>query len=70
MKWVPALLLGAFIGFILPLALGGQNGLWMESGASWGTVRPLENSPGLLFSIPFAIAAAVAIRLFFNWHRN
>lgn len=68
MKWFTALVLGAILGFILPLALGGQHGVWMGSWASWGTIRPLEGSPGLLFSIPLALASAIAFRLFFNWH--
>jgi hypothetical protein len=68
MKWLTALVLGAIIGFVLPLAFGGQGGVWMGSWASWGTIRPLPNSPGLLFSIPLALASAVAFRIFFNWH--
>jgi hypothetical protein len=70
MKWVSALLLGAIIGFVLPLAFGGQEGFWMDSWVGWGTVRPLENSPGLLFSIPLALGSALAFRLFFSWHRT
>ena len=70
MKWVTALLLGAILAFTLPLALGGQSGVWMNSIAKWGTVRPLAGSPGLLFSIPLFLASAVAFRLFFNWHRD
>jgi hypothetical protein len=68
MKWITALALGAILGFALPLFLGGQNGVWMSSFTKWGTVRPLEGSPGLLFSIPVFLASAVALRLFFNWH--
>lgn len=64
------MLLGAILGFVLPLTLGGQGGAWMGSFASWGTIRPLQGSPGLLFSIPVAIGSAVALRMFFNWHRN
>ena len=70
MKWLPALLLGAIVGIVLPMAFGGQGGVWMKTWAGWGTVRPLAGSPGLLFSIPFAVGAAVAFRLFFNWHRG
>jgi hypothetical protein len=70
MKWVTALFLGAILGFVLPLALGGQGGAWMGSFASWGTIRPVAGSPGLLFSIPLFIGSAIALRMFFNWHRN
>ena len=40
MKWITALLLGAILAFTLPLALGGQGGVWMNSVAKWGTIRP------------------------------
>jgi len=70
MKWFTALLIGAILGFALPLALGGQNGVWMASWTKWGTIRPVQDSPGLLFSIPLALGSAFAFRLFFNWHRN
>ena len=68
MKWLTALFLGAIIGFLLPMILGGQEGVWMDSWASWGTIRPLPGSPGLLFSIPLFLGSAFAFRLFFNWH--
>jgi ethanolamine transporter EutH len=68
MKWLPALFIGAILGFVLPMALGGQAGVWMNSWAKWGTIRPVEGSPGLLFSIPVALGSALALRLFFNWH--
>ena len=70
MKWVSALAIGAILGFALPLFFGGQNGVWMQGFAKWGTVRPLAGSPGLLFSIPLAIGSAIALRLLMNWHRN
>jgi len=70
MKWLTALTLGAIVGFAVPLLFGGQFGVWMESWAKWGTVRPLAGSPGLLFSIPLFLGSALAFRLFFNWHRN
>ena len=70
MKWLTALTLGAIVGFAIPLMLGGQFGVWMDSWASWGTVRPLAGSPGLLFSIPLFLGSALVFRLFFNWHRN
>jgi len=70
MKWMTALLIGAILGFALPLFFGGQNGVWLHSFAAWGTVRPLEGSPGLLFSIPLALGSAIALRFLFNWHRN
>ena len=68
MRWLTALVLGAILAFVLPLTLGGQEGVWMNSWAGWGTVRPIEGSPGFLFSIPLFLGAAIAFRLFFNWH--
>ena len=68
MKWITALFLGAIVGFVVPLAMGGQFGVWLDSWASWGTVRPISGSPGVLFSIPLFFASALAFRLFFNWH--
>ena len=70
MKWLPALIMGALLGFVLPLAFGGSEGVWMTGWAKWGTIRPVTGSPGLLFSIPLALGSAIALRLFFNWHRN
>jgi hypothetical protein len=70
MKWFTALVLGAILGFALPLFLGGESGVWMKSFAKWGTIRPLEGSPGLLFSVPLFLASAIALRIFFNWHRR
>jgi hypothetical protein len=70
MKWVTALAIGAILGFALPLALGGQDGVWMQSFAKWGTIRPLEGSPGLLFSVPLFLGSAIALRMLMNWHRN
>jgi len=67
-KWLTALTLGVILGFAMPLFLGGQTGVWMNSIAKWGTVRPLAGSPGLLFSIPVFLLSAIAFRLFFNWH--
>ena len=63
-----ALLIGAIVAVVLPLALGGQNGVWMNSVAKWGTIRPLAGSPGLLFSIPVFLLFGIGFRLFFNWH--
>ena len=68
MKWITALALGALLGFLLPMMLGGQEGVWMNSWAKWGTVRPLHGSPGLLFSFPLFLGSALALRLAFNWH--
>lgn len=68
MKWLAALLLGAIVGFLVPLMFGGQAGFWLNSWTKWGTVRPLAGSPGLLFSIPLGLGAAFVFRLFFNWH--
>lgn len=70
MKWLPALVLGAILAFVLPLTFGGQGGVWMTSWTKWGTVRPIAGSPGFLFSIPLFLGSAVAFRLFFNWHRG
>jgi hypothetical protein len=68
MKWLTALVFGAVVAVALPLAFGGQKGVWMGTFASWGTVRPFAHSPGLLFSIPIFLGFAIAIRLFFGWH--
>jgi hypothetical protein len=46
--------------------IDGQSGVWADSWAGWGTVRP--NAGGFLFSIPLALIAAVGARMFFNWH--
>jgi hypothetical protein len=70
MKWLAALALGAILGFLLPMMLGGQSGVWMNSWAKWGTIRPLAGSPGLLLSIPLWLGSALALRLFFNWHKG
>ena len=70
MKWLTALPLGAILGFLLPMALGGQSGVWMTTWTKWGTIRPLAGSPGLLFSVPLFLGSALAFRLFFNWHRG
>ncbi len=68
MKWIMAVALGALVAFVLPTGIDLRSGLWMNSWASWGTVRPHAGSPGLLLSIPVFLAAALAFRLFFNWH--
>jgi hypothetical protein len=68
MRWLPALLVGAILAFLLPLALGGREGVWMNSWVKWGTIRPIEGSPGFLFSVPLFLGSAVALRIFFNWH--
>ena len=68
MKWVTALALGAILAFVLPTALDARSGVWMDGWTGWGTIRPLEGSPGLLFSIPLFLGAALAFRLVFNWH--
>ena len=41
MKWMTALLLGAILAFALPLALGGQDGVWMKLGRQMGN-RPAD----------------------------
>ena len=70
MKWLPALTIGAILGFALPLFFGGQTGVWMQGFTKWGTIRPLEGSPGLLFSVPLAVGSEIALRMLLNWHRN
>jgi hypothetical protein len=70
MKWITALALGALLGFILPMTLGGSDGVWAHSWASWGTIHPSTRSPGLLFSIPLFLGSALAFRMFFNWHKG
>ena len=68
MKWMTALILGAILAFILPTVFGGQAASGWISWTEWGTIRPHAGSPGLLFSIPVFLGAALAFRLFFNWH--
>jgi hypothetical protein len=68
MKWITALALGAIVAFVLPTGVDLRSGLWMNSWASWGTIRPHAESPGLLFSIPVFLASALAFRAAFNWH--
>ena len=68
MRWITALLIGAILGFVLPLIFGGPDGVWMSSFAKWGTIRPHAGSPGLLFSVPAFVLSAIALRTFFNWH--
>jgi hypothetical protein len=71
MRWITALLIGAILGFVLPMALGGYGGTWHSSWAGAGTIVPFPSkSPGLLFSVPLAIFSAIALRLFFNWHKG
>jgi hypothetical protein len=71
MKLVTALAIGAIAGFILPMLLGGfYGGAWMKSFAAWGTIRPLANSPALLFSIPVFVIVGGGLWKFFNWHNR
>ncbi|WP_265570078.1 hypothetical protein [Sphingomicrobium nitratireducens] len=70
MKWTSALMLGAILAFVLPLAFGGTGGVWRHSWAGYGTIAPFDRSPGLLFSIPLFIGTSIAARMFFNWHRS
>lgn len=65
-----ALLLGAIIAIILPMVFGGPTGVWMNSFAAWGTIAPLETSPGLLFSIPAFAISTIIFWVFFNWHNR
>ena len=68
MKWVTALVFGLIIGIVLPTAMNGGAGLWTNSWAGWGTVRPHAGSRDLLLSIPLFLGASLAFRLIFNWH--
>jgi len=68
MKWITALVIGILLGFALPLAFGGEGGIWLNSWTKWGTIRPIAQSPGLLFSVPFAVGSAIFLRFVFNWH--
>ena len=68
MRWLSALLLGAILGIVLPTGLDMHSGVWMNSWASWGTIRPHAASPDLLLSIPVFLGSALVFRLFFNWH--
>jgi hypothetical protein len=68
MKWITALLIGAVLAAVLPTAFDGRQGQWMDSWAAWGTIRPLEGSPALLFSIPMFLGAAMFLRFVFSWH--
>ena len=70
MRWITALAVGAILGFVLPLMFGGGGGIWMDGWTKWGTIRPVPDSPGLLFSVPFAVGGAIALRVFFNWHKG
>ena len=70
MKWITALAIGALLGFVLPTGLDLRSGVWMDSWASWGTIRPHAGSPGLLFSIPVFLGSAMFLRFVFNWHTN
>ena len=70
MKWLTALLLGAILG--IPPADGirrAQSGVWTDSWASWGTVRPhrrVAGPPVLDSAVPRA--RRWRFGLFFNWH--
>ena len=68
MKWLTALIIGALLAIVLPTGFDGRAGQWMNSWAGWGTIRPHAGSPGLLFSIPLFLGAAIALRMIFNWH--
>ena len=70
MKWLSALLLGAILGVVLPTGIDLRSGVWMDSWAAWGTIRPHAGSPGLLLSIPVFLGSALFLRMVFNWHRN
>ena len=63
-----ALTLGAIVAFVLPTGVDLRSGLWMNSWANWGTIRPHSGSPGFLFSIPLFLGSALAFRMVFNWH--
>jgi hypothetical protein len=68
MKWMTALIVGLIVGTVLPTAMNGGEGKWIDSWAGWGTVHPHAGSPGLLLSIPLFIGTAVALRVLLNMH--
>ena len=68
MKWITALAFGLILGIVLPTIMNGGEGLWTESWAGWGTIRPHAGSPGLLLSIPVFLGSACALRALFSWH--
>ena len=68
MKWMTAILIGAIIAVVLPMSLGGSEGVWATSWANTGTIKPFANSPGLMFSIPLFLLTAIGFRMFFSWH--
>jgi hypothetical protein len=68
MKWITALLIAALVAVVLPTGVDLRSGVWMDSWASTGTIRPHAGSPGLLFSIPVFIGLAIFLRTVFNWH--
>ena len=71
MKWLTALLLGAILGFVLPLVLRRPGRRLDEQLGEMGhRSARIAGSPGLLFSIPLFLGSAVAFRLFFNWHSS
>nr|WP_294850658.1 hypothetical protein [uncultured Sphingomonas sp.] len=70
MRWMSAMLVGASLAILLPMILGGRDGVWMSGWTSVGTIHPFEQSPGLLISIPVFVIATIGLRLFFNWHRG
>ncbi|MEO6432612.1 MAG: hypothetical protein ABIO29_01370 [Sphingomicrobium sp.] len=70
MRWLSALFIGAIVGFVAPMMGGGRDGIWMHSWVKTGTIRPFENSPGLLFSIPVALGMAFILRMALSWHRD
>ena len=68
MKWLTALALGAGLGFLLPMMLGGQGGAWMTNWTKWGTIHPLPGIAGPAVLRPAGLGSALGFRLFFNWH--
>ena len=70
MRWLTAMLVAAILAVLLPMMLGGSDGVWMTGWTKVGTVAPFSNSPGLMFSIPVFLICAIGLRMFFNWHRN
>ena len=69
MKWLTALVLGAILGFVLPMMLRRPGRRLDEQLDEMGhrSARSPDR-PGLLFSIPLFLGSALAFRLFFNWH--
>ena len=69
MKWITALIIGAVLGIVLPTDVERRDvHRGRITGTGLGTIQPLDNSPGLLLSVPDVPRRRNRVRLFFNWH--